>query len=188
MSGTTLVSWYQKKHSPTHHPDHQSMLYIYMWQIVFRSKYLAKKSWFTTVMWHSAYKLTVKMQWYETWILYDTAAVNSAVVSAPAEHISATQHHNSSDLLIIEQLHLTFSTSSKHYLVCSHIVTANDSSVIATAVQYISNIASFQFSLIIQLNLLFVYLGYCLDLSLCTDCHYVQTTIVYMRVSGLWNN
>jgi len=22
LSGTTLVSWYQKKHSPTHHPDH----------------------------------------------------------------------------------------------------------------------------------------------------------------------
>jgi len=29
LSGTTQVSWYQKKHSPTHHPDHQPIFIIF---------------------------------------------------------------------------------------------------------------------------------------------------------------
>jgi len=48
MSGTTQVSWYQKKHSPTHHPDHHPIFISFfhlLWSIA--------SSLFKLRAWHS---------------------------------------------------------------------------------------------------------------------------------------
>ena len=52
LSGTTRVSWYQKKHSPTHHPDHHRIFISF-----FHLPRCIASSLFKLRAWHSVHVL-----------------------------------------------------------------------------------------------------------------------------------